>query len=123
MSALSNAATQRGELNPPSVRFTPEAFPEAKSSKTGVSVKYVFDPNKKWYVFRASYGNNNTSSYLTEQKTERFICTARTYLRIHQEPYLQSPVVGKIPNAQYVSVYPNNTYDDFIKVQCGNIEG
>lgn len=69
-----------------------------------------------------SYGNN-TSSYLTEQKTERFICTARTSLRIHREPYLQSPVVGKIPNGQYVNVYPNNSYDEFVKVQYGNIEG
>lgn len=71
----------------------------------------------------SSYSNNSTPSYILEPKTERFICTARTSLKIHREPYLQSPVVGKIPNGQYVSVYPNNTYDDFVKVQYGNIEG
>lgn len=70
-----------------------------------------------------SYSNNNTSSYIADIKTERFICTARTSLRIHREPYLQSPVIGKIPNGQYVNVFPNNSYDEFVKVQYGNTEG
>lgn len=36
--------------------LAPIAIPEVKSSQTGVSVGYVFDPKKKWFVFRASYG-------------------------------------------------------------------
>ena len=44
MGTLSNVTTRRGELNPPSIRFTPDAFPEAKSSQTGVSVRYVPEP-------------------------------------------------------------------------------
>ena len=33
------------------------AFPEAKNSKTGVSVRYVPSPDKSWYVFRILYGH------------------------------------------------------------------
>lgn len=32
------------------------AFPEAKSSKTGVSVRYALDNTKQWYVLRIKYG-------------------------------------------------------------------
>ena len=36
--------------------FAPSAIPEAKSSRTGVSVRYVRDLTRKWFVLRASYG-------------------------------------------------------------------
>ena len=36
--------------------MTSDALPEAQSSKTGASVGFEFDPQKKWFVFRASYG-------------------------------------------------------------------
>ena len=36
--------------------FASFAFPEAKSSKTGVSVRYVPYENRKWYVLRIKYG-------------------------------------------------------------------
>ena len=54
--------TRRGEANPPSVRFAPDIIPDAHSSKTGVSVRYVPDKNKSWYVFRASYGREFKAS-------------------------------------------------------------
>ena len=74
MSTLTNVTTRRGESNPPSVSFTPDAFPEAKSSKTGVSVRYVPEPNKKWYVFRVSYGRGDKASdYLVEDGTYVYI--------------------------------------------------
>lgn len=47
---LSNVETRRGEANPPSVRLAPDTIPEAKSSSTGVSVRYVPAPGKSWYV-------------------------------------------------------------------------
>ena len=62
MSTLSNVETGRGQTNPPSIRFTPNAFPEAKSSQTGVSVRYVTDENKRWYGFWASYGREDKAS-------------------------------------------------------------
>lgn len=70
-----------------------------------------------------SFSNSNTSSYLSENKTERYICIARTSLRIRREPYLQSPVVGSIPHGQFVNVYTNSSYDGFVKVQYGNTQG
>lgn len=39
-----------------SAGFAPSAIPEAKSSTTGVSVEYVPDESRSWYVLRASYG-------------------------------------------------------------------
>ena len=84
---LSNVETRGGEnTNPPSVRFTPDAFPEAKSSKTGVSVRYVPDENKKWYVFRASYGR--------EDKAADFLIEDGTYTYIAKH-YVEKCVQGK----------------------------
>ena len=34
------------------------AFPEAKSSKTGVSVRYVPGEDKEWYILRIKYGQS-----------------------------------------------------------------
>ena len=59
MSTLSNVETRRGEANPPGVRLTLDTFPEAKSSQTGVSVRYVREADKSWYVLRASYGRED----------------------------------------------------------------
>ena len=44
--------------------LTPIAIPEAKSSQTGVSVEYVSDPAKRWFVLRASYGREDIVSDL-----------------------------------------------------------
>ena len=62
MSTLSNVENGRGQANPPSVRLAPDTIPEAKSSQTGVSVRYVTDENKRWYGFRASYGREDKAS-------------------------------------------------------------
>ena len=40
--------------------LAPFAFPEAKSSKTGVSVRYAPAENKQWYVLRIKYGKSQT---------------------------------------------------------------
>ena len=86
MCTLSNVTTRRGESNPPSIRFTPDAFPEAKSSQTGVSVRYVPDGNKRWYVFRASYGR--------EDKAADYIVNDGTYVYIAKR-YAHKMVNGK----------------------------
>jgi transcription antitermination factor NusG len=70
----------RGQASPPSVRVTLDTFPEAKSSQTGVSVKYVPTPDKMWYVFRASYGRENKASdYIIEDGT--YVYIAKRYVR------------------------------------------
>ena len=93
MSTLSNVKTRRGEANPPSVRLTPDAFPEAKSSKTGVSVRYAVTPEKKWFVFRASYGREDKASdYLVEDGTYTYVAKkyVERYIRGKRKRYLQT---------------------------------
>ena len=101
MSTLSNVKTRRGEANPPSVRFTPDAFPEAKSSKTGVSVKYVPDKDKSWYVFRASYGREDKASdYIVEDGT--FVYIAKKYVRKTINGKQKKRLEPLIPNLLFV---------------------
>ena len=93
MNTLSNVETRRGETNPPSTGFTPDAFPEAKSSKTGVSVKYVETPDKCWYVFRASYGREDKASdFLVEDGTYTYIAKkyVERYIRGKRKRHLQT---------------------------------
>lgn len=54
MNALDNANIQGSGPRRGLASF---AFPEAKSSKTGVSVRYAPSPDKAWYVFRILYGH------------------------------------------------------------------
>ncbi len=74
MITLSNVKTRRGETIPPSVRIASDAFPEAKSLQTGVSVRYEHDITKQWFVFRASYGR--------EDKASDFIVNDHTYVYV-----------------------------------------
>ena len=93
MLTLSNVKTRRGESLPPCTRFAPDAFPEAKSSKTGVSVEYAETPEKKWYVFRASYGRENLASdYLVDDGTYTYIAKkyVEKYVKGKRKRYLQN---------------------------------
>ena len=54
MNALDNANIQNEKDSRGVASF---AFPEAKSSQTGVSVRYIPSPEKEWYVFRILYGH------------------------------------------------------------------
>ncbi|MBE6253947.1 MAG: UpxY family transcription antiterminator [Prevotella sp.] len=101
MSTLSNVATRGGETNPPSVRVAPETIPEAKSSQTGVSVRYVPDENKSWFVFRASYGREDKASdIMVEDGTYVYIAKRYAYKTIkgRQKKVLEA----LIPNLLFV---------------------
>jgi len=101
MSTLSNVTTRRGESNPPSIRFTPDAFPEAKSSQTGVSVRYVPDGNKHWYVFRASYGREDRAlDYIVEDGTYAYI--AKRYVRRVVNGKLKKIQENLVPNLLFI---------------------
>ena len=101
MSTLSNVRTRRGKTNPPSVRFAPDTIPEAKSSKTGVSVSYVPDANKRWYVFRASYGREDRASdYLVEDGT--YVYIGKRYTRKHINGTWKRVLEPLIPNMLFV---------------------
>ena len=59
---------------PPRISIGPDVLPEAKSSKTGVSVRYAHDPEKAWYVFRASYSREDKAfDYMVEDGTFPYI--------------------------------------------------
>ena len=101
LSTLSNVTTRRGEANPPSVRLAPETIPEAESSKTGVSVRYVPEPDKKWYVLRASYGREDKAAdYIVADGTYVYIAKryARKVINGKQKKFLES----LIPNLLFV---------------------
>ena len=86
MLTLSNVKTRGGEETPPSIRVAPDVLPEAKSSRTGVSVDYIPSVDRKWFVFRASYGREDKASdYLVEDGTYTYIA----------KRYVQKYVMGK----------------------------
>jgi transcription antitermination factor NusG len=123
MSTLSNVTTRRGETNPPSVRHTPDTFPEAQSSPTGVSVSYAPDykhvsnnnngGGKNWYVLRASYGR--------EDKAADYIVADGTYVYIAKR-YTRKVLNGKqkkvleplIPNLLFVYT-TEDKIDEYVK--------
>ena len=101
MSTLSNVTTRRGESNPPSIGFAPDAIPEAKSSQTGLSVRYVPTPGKSWYVFRASYGREDKASdYIVEDGT--FVYIAKRYARKTVNGKQKKVLETLIPNLLFV---------------------
>ena len=101
MNTLSNVETRRGEANPPSVRVAPDTIPEAKSSQTGVSVRYVPAPDKSWYVLRASYGREDKASdYIVEDGT--FVYIAKRYARKSVNGKRKKVLEILIPNLLFV---------------------
>ena len=101
MSTLSNVETRRGEAEPLGVRLIPDTIPEAKSSKTGVSVRYVPTSGKSWYVFRASYGREDKASdYIIEDGT--FVYIAKRYTRKVIKGKQKKVLEALIPNLLFV---------------------
>lgn len=71
MNALYNANIQDATQ---CLGFASYAFPSVKSSKTGVSVEYVPDLDKQWYVYRIQYGHTmQVADYLIEHGTYAYV--------------------------------------------------
>ena len=103
MSTLSNVDTRRGEASSPSIRVVPDTIPEAKSSRKGVSVNYVPDGNKRWYVFRASYGREDRAAdYIVEDGTYVYIAKRYTRKAINDGPKSKMVLEPLIPNLLFV---------------------
>lgn len=113
MNTLSNVNTREGEANPSNVRFTPEVFPEAKNSKTGVSVEYVVTPDKKWFVFRASYGREDKASdYIVADGT--FVYIAKRCVRKLVNGRTKRVMETLIPNLLFVYTTTEKA-EDYVK--------
>ena len=113
MSTLSNVETRRGEAKPPGVRVAPETIPEAKSSQTGVSVRYAPASSKNWYVFRASYGREDKASdYIVEDGT--FVYIAKRYVRKLVNGKQKKVLETLIPNLLFVYTTKEKA-DEYIK--------
>ena len=114
MSTLSNVTTRRGESNPPSTRLTPDAFPEAKSSQTGVSVRYVPAPDKKWYVIRVSYGRvDKAADFILEDGTYVYIAKRYAHKIVNGKP--KKVLEPLIPNLLFVYTTKDKT-EEYIKI-------
>lgn len=108
MSTLSNVKTRGGELNPPSIWATPDAIPEA-TSRNGVSVSYAQEPDKRWYVMRASYGREDRASdYLVEDGTYTYI--AKRYVEKYYHGRRRRTLEALIPNLLFVYTTEEKAY-------------
>lgn len=110
---MSNVETGRGQAKPPSVRVAPETIPEAKSTQTRVSVRYVPTPDKRWYMFRASYGREDkASNYIVEDGT--FVYIAKRYAHKSVNGKQKKVLETLIPNLLFV--YTNDEKaEEYIK--------
>lgn len=129
MTTLSNVETRQD----PCVRFATDAIPEAKSSKTGVSVRYVPDPNKKWYVFRASYGREDLASeviiqdgtftYIAKRNTRKIVngktkkvleTLIPNLLFVYTTSCKAEEYIKGTPSLSYLSYYYNHFKFDYL---------
>jgi len=83
------------------------AIPEAKSSKTGVSVEYVPDCNKKWYLFRASYGREDMAADLMiEAGTYAYVAKRYAWREVNGKP--KKVLENLISNLVFAYVTPKD---------------
>ena len=88
MSTLCNVDSRGDGAVSPSAGFAPSSIPEAGNVQKGVSVRYALNPDKQWWVVRATYGR--------EEKAYQFITTdtldTDAYCAMH---YVRKLVGGK----------------------------
>ena len=98
---MTNVNTPRGGEKNHSIGLPPNALPKSRSSRTGVSVSYVPDPEKKWYVMRASYGRElKAMDIIVEDGTYAYVAQRYTITRVHGKTMRQlQPLV---PNLIFV---------------------
>ena len=101
MSTLTNVKYDRSEDVSQSVRFTPAIIPEAKSSKTGVPVRYVPTSDKQWYVVRASYGREDfASDHIVEDGSFTHIAKHKVRKMVNDKQ--RKVIKSLIPNLLFV---------------------
>ena len=110
MSTLSNVETRRGEANPLCVRLSPDTIPEARSLKTGVSVKYAPTSGMRWYVFRSSYGREDKAfDYIVKDGTFAYI--AKRYVNKVLNGKKKKVLENLIPNILFAYTTEDKAYE------------
>ena len=113
MDTLSKVETRRGEAVPPSVKVALNTIPETKSSKTGVSVRYVHTPDMNWYVFRASYGREDRAAdFLIENGTFAYVAKRYAYKMVKGKP--KKVLEPLIPNLLFAYTTEEKA-DEYVK--------
>ena len=120
MSTLSNVETFGVEANTPSIRGVPDAIPEAVKSLNGVSVDYAHDPEKQWFVFRASYGRedkasdfllaNGTFTYIAKRDSFMYVNGKRRKVTEKLIPNLLFAYTTKAKAEEYIKRTPELAY-------------
>lgn len=87
--------------------LTPIAIPEATSSQTGVSVRYVPAPDKRWFVLRASYGREDVVSDLLIQ-TGHYAYVVKRYEWILDNGMRKRVLQSLIPNMVFTYLSPSD---------------
>ena len=110
-------------------------IPKATSSQTGVSVEYAHDPNKNWYVVRASYGRERRAyDYMVEDGTFTYLPRHIVYKlkdekRVRTEEVLVPNILFVYATREKADEYVRNTaqldfltyyYDHFHKEEGKN---
>lgn len=120
MSTLSNVETLGVEANAPSIRGVPDAIPEAVKSLNGVSVDYAHDPEKQWFVFRASYGREDKASdflladgtftYIAKRDNFKYVNGKRRKVTEKLIPNLLFAYTTKAKAEEYIKRTPELAY-------------
>jgi transcription antitermination factor NusG len=113
MNTLSNVETRGGESLPPGSGLAPDVFPLAINLAEGVSVDYVHDASKQWYVFRATYGREDKASdFLIADGTYTYIAKRCKFKVVHGRR--RRVLENLIPNLLFVYTTQSNA-EKYIK--------
>jgi len=83
------------------------------NTQTGVSVEYAHDPNKKWFVVRASYGRERRASdFMVNDGTFTYLPTHTVY-KLRDEKLVRTEEV-LVPNILFVYATPEKV-DEYVK--------
>lgn len=109
MSTLPNVETHQD----PCIKPALDAFPEAKSTTTGVSVRYAPAPGYEWFVFRASYGREDRAAdFIVADGTYAYV--AKRYTRKIVDGKAKRVLENLIPNLLFAYTTSENA-DRYIK--------
>ena len=112
MDTLSNVDMLETSVSPRS-GLTPIAIPEATSSQTGVSVRYVHDAAKQWFVFRASYGRSDLAEQLlVDAQVYAYVARRYAYREVNGRP--KKVLENLLPNLVFAYLTPRDA-DLFVR--------